>query len=215
MKIHRFGALIAVVGAVYLVTVAWMSSWWYVPVLSESGPRAFTERTPPGGTAFSIIWASSGVIGAIIVGFGAAVYSAVGKLRLLFLAAGGTLLFVWLAFWSSSSHNAIVFGVGGGLILLCFLTSCLDWAKTRRDLARSSTTASDLRLAAHVTFFIAAWGLCGLLGAPVFALRPELAESHPTSGWNLAIKVLVCLVFGWGFTAVAQRIEQRERKSAD
>lgn len=155
------------------------------------------------------------MLGAIIVAFGAAVYSAVGRLRLLLLAAGGALLFIWLAFWSSSSHNAAVFGVGGGLILLCFLTSCLDWARTRRDLDGSSMTASDLRLAAHVSFFIAAWGLCGLLGAPVFALRPELTELHRTSGWNLAIKVLVCLVFGWGFTAVAQRIERRERKSAD
>ena len=161
MKIRRFGALIAVVGAVYLVTIAWMSSWWYVPALSELGPGAFIERVSPAGAAFSIIWASSGVLGAIIVAFGAAVYSAVGRLRLLLLAAGGALLFIWLAFWSSSSHNAAVFGVGGGLILLCFLTSCLDWARTRRDLDGSSMTASDLRLAAHVSFFIAAWGLCG------------------------------------------------------
>jgi len=215
MKIHRFGALIAIVGVVYLVTVAWMASWWYVPVLSKLGPGALIGRTPPGGTAFSIIWATSGVLGAIIVAFGAAVYSAVGKLRLLFLAGGGALLILWLAFWSSSSHHAVVFGVGGSLILLCFLTSCLDWARTRRDLVGSSMTASDLRLAANVSFFIAAWGLCGLLGAPVFALRQELTDLHRTVGWNLAIKVLVCLVLGWGFTAVAQRIELREKKRSD
>lgn len=54
MKIRRFGALIAVVGAVYLVTIAWMSSWWYVPALSELGPGAFIKRVPPAGAAFSI-----------------------------------------------------------------------------------------------------------------------------------------------------------------
>jgi hypothetical protein len=215
MKTRRLGAVIAVVGAVYLVTVAWMSSWWYVPALLELGPRAFTERTPYGGTAFSIIWASSGVLGAMVVALGAAVYCAVGTFRLMLLAAGGTLLVVWLVFWSTTSHNAVVFGVGGGLILLCFLTSCLDWAGTRRHLDGPTRTASDLRLAAHVSFFTAAWGLCGLLGGPIFALRSELTEVRRTAsaGSSLAIKVLVCLVFGWGFTALAQRIERRERKS--
>lgn len=151
-----------------------------------------------------------------MVALGAAVYSAVGRFRLLLLAAGSTLLVVWLAFWSTASHNAVVFGVGGGLILLCFLMSCLDWAETRRHLGGPTKTASDLRLAAHVSFFIAAWGLCGLLGAPIFALRPDLTEVHQatSAGWSLAIKVLVCLVLGWGFTAVAQRIERRETNSA-
>jgi hypothetical protein len=216
MKTQRLGAVIAVVGAAYLVTVAWVSSWWYVPASLQLGPRFFAERTPYGGTAFSVIWASSGVLGAIIVALGVAVYSAVGTFRLLLLAACSTLLVVWLVFWSTSSHNAVVFGVGGGLILLCFLTSCRDWARSRRHLGVPAKTASDLRLAAHVSFFIAAWGLCGLLGAPTFALRSELTEAHRTAfaGSSLAIKVLVCLVLGWGFTTAAQSIERRERKSA-
>ena len=212
MKTQRVGAVIAGVGAVYLVAVAWMSSWWYVPALLELERRAFTEHRPSDGTAFFIAWASSGVLGAIVVALGAAVYCAVGKLRLLLLGVGGTLLAVWLAFWSTSSHNAVVFGVGGGLILLCFLTSCLDWAETRHHRCGPTRTASDLRLAAYVSFFIAAWGLCGLLGAPTFALRPEFTALHRTAsgGSNLAIKVLVCLVLGWGLTALAQRIERRE-----
>jgi len=215
MKTQRLGAVIAGVGAVYLVAVAWISSWWYVPALRELGPRALIERTPYGGTAFSIVWAGSGVLGAIVVALGAAVYSAVSTFRLLLLAAGGTLLVVWLVFWSSS-HHPVVFGVGGGLILLCFLSSCLDWAGTRSHLEGPTRTAADLRLAAHVSFFIAAWGLCGLLGAPIFALRSEFTELHRTAsaGSSLAIKVLVCLVLGWGFTALAQRIERRETKSA-
>jgi hypothetical protein len=216
MKTRRLGAVIAAVGAVYLVTVAWMSSWWYVPALWKLGPRALAERTPYGGTAFSILWASSGVLGAMAVALGAAVYCAVGRFRLLLYAAGGALLLAWLVVWSTVSHHAVVFGVGGGLILLSFLTFCLDWAGTRRHLDGPARTACDLRLAAHVSFFTAAWGLCGLLGAPIFALRPEWTEVRRTAsaGSSLAVKVLVCLVLGWGFTAVAQRIERRERKSA-
>jgi hypothetical protein len=218
MTTQRVGAVIAGVGAVYLVAVAWMSSWWYVPALLELERRAFAEHASYGGTTFFITWASSGVVGAIVVAIGAAVYCAVGKLRLLLLAGGGTLLALWLAFWATSLRNAsTVFGVGGGLILLCFLTSCLDWAEARRHRSGPTRTASDLRLAAYVSFFIAAWGLCGLLGAPTFALRPELTNAHGTASAasNLAIKVLACLVLGWGFTAFAQRIERRERKTVD
>jgi hypothetical protein len=216
MKTQRLGSVIAGVGAVYLVAVAWMSSWWYVPALLERASLAFAEHRPYGGTVFFITWASSGLMGAIVVALGAAIYCAVGKLRLLLLTVGATLLMVWLVFWSATSHHAVVFGVGGGVILLCFLSSCLDWARTRSYLEGPAKTSSDLRLAAQVSFFIAAWGLCGLLGAPTFALRPELAALHRTAGAgsNLAIKVLVCLVLGWGFTALAGRIDRRERTGA-
>jgi len=213
MNRRTVATVTAIAGAVYLVTIAWMCSWWYVPALLGLGPRAFTERTPYGGTAFFVIWASSGVLGGILVALGAALYCAVGRFRLLLLASGGTVLVAWLVFWTTTSHNAVVFGAGGGLILLCFLTSCLDWAGTRRHLSGLLRTAADLRLAANVSFFIAAWGLCGLLGGPLFALRSEFSAMRGTESarWGLAIKVLACLVLGWGFTAVAQRIERRER----
>jgi len=211
-KMQRLGAVVAGVGAVYLVTVAWISSWWYVPALLELGPAPSAGQTPYGGKMFFLTWASSGVFGAIVVALGVAVCCAVDKFRLLLLTTGGAVLFIWLAFWSTSSHHAVVFGVGGGVILLCFLSSCLDWARRRTRLDGSASIASDLRLAAYVSFFIAAWGLCGLLGAPTFALRPEFTALHRTAsgGSNLAIKVLVCLVLGWGLTALAQRIERRE-----
>ena len=209
--------MIAGVGAVYLVAVAWVSSWLYVPALLKLASRASSEHTPYGGTAIFTTWAGSGLLGAMLVALGAAVYCAVGKLRLLLLAVGGMLLLVWLAFWSTPSHNPVVFGVGGGLILLCFLTACLDWAETRRHVSGPTSAASDLRMAAYVSFFIAAWGLCGLLGAPTFALRPELTSVNRTgsAASSLAIKVLACLILGWGLSAAAQRIERRERKTAD
>jgi len=217
MNTRRVGAVIGGIGAIYLVGVAWVSSWLYVPALLKLASRASTDHTPYGGTAIFTTWASSGVLGAMLVALGAAVYSAIGKLRLLLLAVGGMLLLLWLAFWSTPLHNAAAFGVGGGLILFCFLTSCLDWAETRRHVSGPTRAASDLRLAAYVSFFIAAWGLCGLLGAPTFALRPELKSVYrlESAATSLAIKVLVCLVLGWGLTAAAQRIERRERKPAE
>lgn len=211
MTTQRIGAVIAVIAAVYLIFVAWASSWWYVPVLVELGPHAFVDRTPFGGTVFSILWGVSGVLGAIVLALGVAIYAKVGNLRLLLLAVGGALLLAWLVFWSTSSHNPVTYGVGGGVILLCFLLFCLDWAATRRGLTGAARSAADLRLAANVSFFITAWGLCGLLGAPIFLLRPELRASGP-AGSSLAIKVIVCLVLGWVLTALAQRMERRANR---
>lgn len=171
----------------------------------------------PARTVASVhIWAISGVLGAILVAVGAAVYSGAGRFRVVLFVASGLLLMVWLALWSAPSYHAVLFGVGGGLILLCFLTSCLEWARKRSHLDGPRKTASDLRLAGHVCFFSAAWGLCGLLGGPTFVLRPELiGTNRPSAGAStLAVKVLVCLVLGWGFTALCERKERREKESA-
>ncbi len=203
---QRAGAIIAILGAAYLVIIACTSSWWYVPILVEIGRQAPADRMQIEGTAFFIMWGSSGVLGSMIVALGVALYASGSKLRVLFLAIGAVLLLLWLMLWATSSHNAVIFGTGGSLILVCFLFFCLDWARSRRDVGRLGT-AADLRLAAHVCFFIAAWGLCGLLGAPIFLLRPEM---HGSAGESMAVKVLVCLVLGWGLTAFAQRFERQE-----
>ncbi|HTY25162.1 MAG TPA: hypothetical protein VMC85_18670 [Desulfomonilaceae bacterium] len=211
MKTKRLGALIAGVGALYLIIVAWIASWWYVPAYLTLGPQTILEQASYGGKAFFVLWAISGVLGALLVAIGAAVYSAIDRFRLLILSASSTLLLVWLAIWSASSPYPVVFGIGGGLILLCFFASCLAWARTRCQLNGSMKTAADLRLAGYVCFFLAAWGLCGLLGAPVFALRPEVAEAYGSSpgAYTMAVKILVCLLLGWGFTAIGQITERR------
>jgi hypothetical protein len=209
MRAQILGVVIAGVGTAYLVLVAWLASWWYVPAQRELGPQAI-EGTSYGGVLAFGLWAVSGILGALLVAVGAAVYSAIGRFRLLLLLVGSILLLIWLTAWSASSHYGVLFGIGGGLILWCFLASCLDWARTRRRLHGEKTAAADFRLAGHVCFFFAAWGLCGLLGAPVFALRPELADAYRSStlASTMAVKVLVCLVLGWGFTSLGQRLER-------
>lgn len=208
----KIGAAIAIIGAAYLVIIACTASWWFVPILVELGHRAPVDRMQIEGTAFFITWGVSGVLGSMIMAIGAALYASSGKLRVLHLTAGAVVLLLWLMLWGVSSHNAVIFGAGGSIILVCFLLFCLDWAKARPR-AGALGTAADLRLASHVCFFIAAWGLCGLLGAPIFLLRPELRGAGFVGG-SMAVKVLVCLVLGWLLTALAQRLERREQVKA-
>ena len=89
MRTQKLGIVIAGVGAVYLVMVAWLASWWYVPAYRDLGPRVISEPSH-GGTAVFVLWAVSGILGAVLVAVGAAIYSAIGRFRLLLFSASST-----------------------------------------------------------------------------------------------------------------------------
>lgn len=110
---------------------------------------------------------------------------------------------------SSQSHRTIPFSsaLAGGLILLCFLASCFQWARNRDTLPEPIKASADLRILGYVFLFSAAWGLCGLLGAPTYALRPDIAQQLRSGSGapSMAVTVLVCLVVGWVCFALAER----------
>jgi hypothetical protein len=204
MTNRRTGLVLAVSGALCLIALSWLASWWYVPVLRGGSSIA----TPVGGPVLFVVWAGSGVLGAVLVAVGAFLFADVGWRRVLLLALGSAVLLTWMVVWTTASHQPVLFGAGGGLILLFFLWSCWDWVRTRRE-SQVPALALDLRLAGNACFFVAAWGLCGLLGAPVFLLRPDMTEAAKSSAAStLATKVLLSLVLGWGFVAASHRVER-------
>jgi len=201
------GLVLAVSGALCLIALSWLLSWWYVPVLRRSSSIA----TPLEGPVLFLLWAGSGAVGAVLVALGAFLFAGVRWSRVLLLALGSAGLLTWLGTWTTTSHEPVLFGAGGGLILLFFLWSCWDWVRTRRD-SQVPALALDLRLAGNACFFIAAWGLCGLLGAPTFLLRPDMSDAaRSAAASSLATKVLVSLVLGWGLAALSQRMERVRR----
>jgi hypothetical protein len=70
--------------------------------------------------------------------------------------------------------------------------------------------AADLKLSGLAFHLFAAWYLCGLLGAPVFLLRPELAATSFAGDRAvlLASTVVVCLATGWVLQCAASLLEQ-------
>lgn len=203
----KIGLVILTAGTVYLVLIAWLLSWWIVPGYREHGPGLLSRQAWYGSAVVFTLWGLSGPLGALMVAVGAALSGGVSGRRLALSAVGGMGLVAWFAFLSPTSHDPVLFGVGGGLILLCFLASCLQWVRNREALPELRKTAADLRMIGYVFFFVAAWGICGLLGAPFFALRPDLAHQfHTVSGASgMAVKVLVSLVLGGAFFALAER----------
>jgi len=69
--------------------------------------------------------------------------------------------------------------------------------------------AADIRIVSYLFYLIAAWGLCGLLGSPLFGLRPEIMIEFKTQqgAYTMGAKVIVCLTLGWILMAISEYIE--------
>jgi hypothetical protein len=113
----------------------------------------------------------------------------------------------WQTSWVIPQVVPALFGTGGGLITLFFLASAWQWASIRPALSGSAKTGADLSILGLVFFVVAAWNLCGVFGIGNYVLRPELADKFSVplgSTINMASRVLVLFVVGWGFTFFGQ-----------
>ena len=98
-----------------------------------------------------------------------------------------------------------------------FLGVLWTWSRSRPALSASERTGSDLQMLGHVFFLIAAWYLCGVFGAPMFALRPELAEQFAVSASasaSLASLISICLATGWACTFLGHRMVLHSRRES-
>ena len=204
----KIGLVVFWIGALYMLGVGFLLSWWYVPAIKEVG---FNNLSYPG--ALSLFWAVSAPLGAVLVAVGASLYARIGRRRICFLAAGSVVVFVLPAVFSPSEPIPALFGIDGGLIMVFFLGLLWNWAKSRSALSAAGRSGSDLQMAGYIFFLMAAWWLCGLLGAPTFALRPDLMEKHGTlSGMApMASLISILLVLGWAFSFFGQRMAHRSK----
>ncbi|MCP4205362.1 MAG: hypothetical protein GY769_25910 [bacterium] len=192
------------IGTAYLVVVSWAMSWWYVPAYRETGPVGVDGSAY--GLGMTILWTTSGIVGAVVVAVGAALAAGLGRRWLLALSVTGLAVIAWLALWVVPTIHPFLFGVGGSLILLFFIGLSWRWARLRPDLSARERAAADLRMASHVFYFMAAWGLCGVLGTPLFGLSPARMQEFATQPMaiTLASEIMILLVLGWGCAYLAE-----------
>ncbi len=197
---QKMRSIVFWIGAIYMLGLGWLYSWWMVPAANRSGAAALA-----GFVAF--MWALSVPLGAFIVVIGAALIAQVERRSFWLLI----LIVIVFAFWrmvgTTSRMVPALFGIGGGLITLFFIGSAWNWARVRPTLSGSARTGSDLRMLGLAFFIVAAWDLCGVFGMANFVLRPELADKFAVplgSTINSASGVLVLLVLGWGFNYFGQ-----------
>ncbi len=209
-KFQTAGWVIFGLGALYMLLMGWLSSWWVVPVIRQSG----LEGLP--GTAFFFLWQLAAPVGALLVAVGAAFIARVERARKAIIIGGSLVVTVWLAFSIGAFKQVIppIFGIGGGLITLAFLGATWDWTRSRSGLSNPAQAGADLGMAGHLFYLIAAWYLCGLLGAPTFLLRPEQAMTimPENTAISLGTTILICMTLGGLFTFLGRRVSlQAER----
>ena len=191
-------------GALYMLLMGWLSSWWVVPTIRQAG----LEGLP--GTAFFFVWQLAAPVGALLVAIGAAFVASVELSRKAAIIGGSLVVTIWLvvSMGSIKQVNPPLFGIGGGLITLTFLGALWDWARSRPGLSSPAQTGADLGMAGHVFYLIAAWYLCGLLGAPTFLLRPEQAMTilPENAAISLGTTILICMTLGSMFTFLSRRV---------
>ncbi len=204
---QKIGWVVFWIGALYMLGMGWLYSWWMVPATREIGPENLS-----GAVAF--IWALSAPLGSILVVVGAALIAQVERRLFWLLIAGSLLLTVWRVIGTTSQMLPALFGIGGGLITLFFLGSAWNWARMRPALSGPEKSGVDLRMVGYVFYVIVAWDLCGLLSIGNFVLRPDLAQEFAIplgSTINAASTILVLLVLGWAFTFFGQRMALRAK----
>ncbi len=94
------------------------------------------------------------------------------------------------------AHIPLLFGVGGGLILVFFLAILWFWAKRRAALKGPVRAAADLQLVGYVFLIMAMWYLCGALSWPFQRALADLPPESPVS-------IIVYLVLGWLFLSLS------------
>jgi len=197
------GGVVFGLGALYMLIMGWLSSWWVVPTIRQTG----LVDLP--GTAFFFVWQLAAPVGALLVAIGAASIARVERTRKAVIIGGSLIVTIWLVVSMGAIKKVIppIFGIGGGLITLAFLGALWDWARSRPGLTKATQTGADLGMAGHVFYLIAAWYLCGLLGAPTFLMRPEQAMTilPENSAISLGTTILICMTLGSVFTFFSRR----------
>ena len=208
MNSKKLGLTLFLLGATLMLVVGWLSSWWFVPTIKKLG----FENVPVPGFV-SLIWGLSAPLGAIIVATGAGLYAQVNWRRLLPMTLGLFVLVFMLALLMPSQLVPALFGINGGLITLFFLGIFWNWARNRPGLSTNAKTGSDLQMVGYLFFLVASWYLCGLLGAPTFALRPELMQKYKTlpSAINLGSLISVCIALGFAFIFFGHRLIRQNK----
>jgi hypothetical protein len=191
-------------GALYMLLIGWLLSWWVVPTIRQSG----LEGLP--GSMFFLFWQLAAPLGALLVAIGAAFIGRVERSRIAVIIGGSLVVVMWSIFSMGAFTKVIspIFGIGGGLITLAFLGALWDWARSRPRLSKVTQKGADLGMAGFVFYLIATWYLCGLLGAPTFLLRPELALTilPENSAISLGTTILICMTLGSVFSFLSHRV---------
>jgi hypothetical protein len=183
----------------FWIAVIWAIGWGVIgSVFVDSAFKNMTmeelnETMWANEGTWTMMWGLFGVpMAAVVAIFGILLYAGAKTSTALKYGIG-----VFLGYFVSMAagylgHIPPLFGIGGTLILLCYIGILRFWAKERMALEGASTTASNLKLAGYTFMVMAAWFTCGIASIPYLKALEETSPSTP-------IHVIILLTLGWFF----------------
>ena len=201
MKRQKVGLIIFWIGALYIIGMGLIASWWvrgayrYL-TLDQVRESIWTYTSPLFG-----LWAISVPLGAIFASIGVLIYVQAKKSHIWLFAIGifAVLLIDILQKWGSipaPAHWPPLYGIGGALILLFFFGILWFWARRYAVLEESAKIAAEFQLVGYVFLMMAMWYLCGALSRP---FQKAFEGSVPGS----PVAIMVFLVLGWLFLFIS------------
>ena len=158
-----------------------------------------------GGPLF-ILWAFAVPLGSILAGIGAFVYVKTKPVFAWLIGIGVfVVVFAMLMVWGRV-YNAMLFGIGGTIILLSFFAIVWAWMRKYAALDMPEKIAGSFKLIGYIFWIHASWFLCGETAR--MHLKAFEGKSPPTP-----IEIMVFLVLGWLFVLVGEYKAMQLKKS--
>jgi hypothetical protein len=215
------GILLAILG-ILLILGTYIAIWLFRDALANVSPRGLTTLWYGAG-GMALLFLTAGLpLGAILVAAGGArQFPASERARRVLLPLLGIQL-VYFAFHAlrlviDLSLPFLLFAFTGFLFVVLFLALVWVWARKRPGLEPERQRVADLQLGAGLCFFSAAWQSCGLVGAPGFAMYPEIVQKLGNQSFigGQALAVQFFLVLGFVFLLLAMRAERPQSRVGD
>ena len=203
MNQQQIGKVLFWVGAV-CVFVFSILLWAGNPVHRANTPAELQNTTWAANGFLFILRGQLGIIGAFLALIGALLYS--GKKKSFFWLWGfvPVIVFGLLFFWRPSQYNPVLFGLGGGIIVLSYLGVLWTWIKTQSAYEGPAKTGRHIQLLGYSFLFFAGLLLCLYIGQPNL---PGLADQPLPSSESL----LVTFCLGWLFLFIGNNLEGKKR----
>lgn len=166
-------------------------------------PSNYTKLSSIIGSPAFFLWAFSVPIGSILSSIGILLYVQAKGSEIAFFGIGMALvvflihILLRVFLIARDAHYPVLFGIGGGLILIMYSGLIWLWAKKRNTFKSDAKTVADLELVGYGFFLIATWDLCGAFSV---LFHESMSSSFtPRSPLN----IMIYLVLGWLFILIS------------
>ena len=123
MKKNHIGLLLVILGGLIIFSFSWLAPWWTSPIWSSAPPEQFEGTNWAAfGPIFMIM--SFGVpVGIILLTIGLLLYTASNRSSVWLVMLVVVLATLGILYPPTTGYYPIVFGIGGGLILIFFFAT--------------------------------------------------------------------------------------------